>query len=179
VAARFLGRVGAIVLVVAAALVPVMTASTPASADTIVDGCTIVSNPTPTHFTSCAGDNFAGADLSGVNLSYANLAGAAFEACERTLSSGITCVVATLTGAPDAGVHRQVRDHPRGDLSGANLSGADLAGASIDSGVDFTAANLSGANLSDTTVSPRYEQDTQAPRRLGPLPHRDENPGLA
>jgi hypothetical protein len=65
------------VLVIAVALVtPVLANSLPASADMIVDGCTVVSNPTPTNFTNCPNANLAGADLASVNLSYANLAGA-------------------------------------------------------------------------------------------------------
>jgi hypothetical protein len=40
-------RVTGTVLVIAVAFVtPVLATSTPASADTVVDGCTIVSNPT-------------------------------------------------------------------------------------------------------------------------------------
>jgi uncharacterized protein YjbI with pentapeptide repeats len=163
--ARYLGRVSAIVLVAAAALVPVVTASTmAASADTVVDGCTVVSNPTPTHFTNCAGANLGGADLTGVNLSYADLAGVGFVSCNGTLSSGITCTVATLTGADlkDANLSGAtffetpefIAKPPVSgvDLSEANLSGADLAGATIDAGADFTSANLSGTNLTDTTI---------------------------
>src|SRR5438105_2472271 len=56
-------------------LLALMTAAAPSAAfaDSVVDGCTIVSNPTATHFTSCPGANLAGANLSGLNLSYADL----------------------------------------------------------------------------------------------------------
>ncbi len=49
-------------------------APVPASADMVVNGCTIVSNPTPTHHTNCPGADMSGANLSGVDLSYANFA---------------------------------------------------------------------------------------------------------
>ena len=52
-----------------------MSAPSPASADTVIDGCTIVSNPTATNFTNCPGVDLTGSDLSGVDLSYADLAG--------------------------------------------------------------------------------------------------------
>ena len=47
----------------------------PASAATVIFGCTIVSNPTSTHFTNCPNSNLAGASLGGLNLSYTNFAG--------------------------------------------------------------------------------------------------------
>ena len=66
---------GTVLLITVAVVAPaVVVTSSPASADMVVDGCTIVSNPTPTDFTNCPGATLAGADLSGVNLSYANLA---------------------------------------------------------------------------------------------------------
>jgi hypothetical protein len=53
--ARRLLRLGGATVVVALGFVTpllAMSAPSPASADTIVDGCTIVSNPTATDFTS-------------------------------------------------------------------------------------------------------------------------------
>jgi uncharacterized protein YjbI with pentapeptide repeats len=110
----------------------------------VVDGCTIVSNPTSTHFTNCPGANLGDANLSGANLSFADFAGAAFVDCG--VISGTLCNAA--------------------DLSGATLSNADLSGASFFDGViyepcgaprclevasgaaDLSRADLSGANLS-------------------------------
>ena len=60
------------------ALPSVLSTTTTASADTVIDGCTIVSNPTPTDFTDCPNMNFSGLNFSGFNLSYANLAGDTF-----------------------------------------------------------------------------------------------------
>lgn len=74
----------AIAIAIAIALVaPVLATATatPAAADTVIDGCTIVSNPTPTDFTDCPSMNFSGLDFSGFNLSYANLAGDTFAQC--------------------------------------------------------------------------------------------------
>ena len=72
-------RVTGTTLVVAIALVtPVLATATatPASADTVINGCTIVSNPTSTNFTDCPGADLSGANLSGANLSFANLSNA-------------------------------------------------------------------------------------------------------
>ena len=72
-------RVSGSSLVIAVALVTpvlVIATATPASADTVIDGCTIVSNPTSTNFTDCPGADLSGANLSGADLSFANLSGA-------------------------------------------------------------------------------------------------------
>ena len=124
-------RVAATAMAITVALVmPVIatTTATPASADTVVDGCTIVSNPTPTHFTNCPNANLFGAALSGVDLSYANL-------------SAASLIATDFTGA---------------NLSHANLSQATLAQCVDPSGVPpfscdatfFNGTKLTGANLS-------------------------------
>ena len=59
-----------------------------ASAATVIFGCTIVSNPTSTHFTNCPNSNLAGASLGGLNLSYTNFAGALRDVRERSASLG-------------------------------------------------------------------------------------------
>ncbi len=162
----FCVRVTGTALVIAVALVtPVLATatSTPASADTVVNGCTIVSNPTPTNFTNCPGANLAGtslsgddlsyanlssatlddADLSNVNLSSANLTGAALIGCAQTPTEE-ACIPATLTGA---------------NLTDANLTDATLAtcatgtlgqtgcGAVDLSGIDLSSVNFTGATL--------------------------------
>jgi uncharacterized protein YjbI with pentapeptide repeats len=141
-----------------------VTTSTAAFADTVIDGCTIVSNPTPTDFTNCSGDDLAGANLTGFNLSYADLSGAnltgaslasdklkdadlsnaSLAAC--VVGGGIppseTCTVATLAHAK---------------LTGATLSSAVMSACVTD---DYTAyesacggASLAHANLRDTTLT--------------------------
>jgi uncharacterized protein YjbI with pentapeptide repeats len=141
-------RVSGSALVIAVAFVtPVWaTASaTPASADTVIDGCTVVSNPTPTHFTNCAGSDLAGADFSGLNLSYANFAGSTLASCSDPGEPSASCSAA--------------------DVSDANLTQADLFGATLvaesgvlqdgmlkdisTAGTEFDGANLSGANLTN------------------------------
>jgi uncharacterized protein YjbI with pentapeptide repeats len=138
--------VGTISLVTTALVLPGLAVSSSASADTVIDGCTIVSNPTPTHFTDCAGSDLAGADFSGLNLSYSNFAGSTFADC-----GVLSCGAVDLTDA---------------NLTDANLSGIGVwAGVTFDdpsiprpappvgsasAGVDFTGAKLSGANLTST-----------------------------
>ena len=68
-----------------------------ASADTQINGCTIVADPTPEHHTTCpgadlsranlAGMNLSFADLSGANLTFANLAGANFTAANLSYAN--------------------------------------------------------------------------------------------
>jgi Pentapeptide repeats (8 copies)/Bacterial Ig domain/HYR domain len=150
------------VLVVTLGLVtPVLaaSASVPASADTVVDGCTIVSNPTATNFTNCPGADLSGSDLSGVDLSFADLAGAQFVDCNFFT---LTCNVADLSGAnlndanlSDASFFNVVTQPPpsHGIASGAaNLDGANLSGANL-SGADLETPNLTDANLTDANLT--------------------------
>ena len=125
-----------------------VTASSPASADPVVDGCTIASNPTSTNFTNCPGADLGDADLSGADLSFADLAGASFVDC--SVVSGTECNAANLSGAT---------------LTNANLSSASFfdavpyapcgvpSCAEVASGAaDLSAANLSRANLSSAKL---------------------------
>ena len=52
-----------------AGLVGVVAFTPPAGADVVIDGCTIVANPTPTSHSKCPGADLAGADLATANLS--------------------------------------------------------------------------------------------------------------
>jgi len=132
-------RVTGTVLVIAAAFVtPVLLRSAPASADTVVNGCTIVSNPTATNFTDCPGADLSGANLSGLDLSFANLSGASFANCVTLAGVGPTCSVATLSGA---------------NLADANLSGAFFVACDVFPGPECFAASLSGVNLTDANLS--------------------------
>jgi YVTN family beta-propeller protein len=156
---------GAVFAVAAALALPVVVTSTPASADTVVDGCTIVSNPTPTHFTDCPNAGLGGASLSGLNLSYADLAGSEFVACHN--GSPPSCFGAdltdtNLTDANLTGVGVYGEDIERNpilqvasawaDFSGANLSGANLSGTNF-GGAKFSDANFTGANLTGAAMS--------------------------
>jgi uncharacterized protein YjbI with pentapeptide repeats len=137
-AGRILRLPGTVLVIAAALVTPVLATSTPASADMVVDGCTIVSNPSSTNFTECPNTNFAGANLSSVNFSYADLAGAQFVLCPGT------CPVSL-----DA------------NLSSANFSYANLSGAQFVActppgqcaSASVQGANLTKANLSNTTLA--------------------------
>ena len=159
-------RITGTILVVAVGLVvPFLATSMPASADMVVNGCTIVSNPTPTNFTNCPNATNLATDLSGLNLSYANLAGAAFVVCPPQSFMVSPCTAANLTNTnltdanlKGATLYDAVPTQPEpfvvsawANLTDANLSGADLSQATF--GVaTFTGANLVGANLTYTNI---------------------------
>ena len=186
-------RVSGSALVIAVAFVtPVWaTASaTLASADTVIDGCTVVSNPTPTHFTNCAGSGLAGADFSGLNLSYANFVGSTFAGCSDPGEPSASCSAAdvsdaNLTQADLSGVtlvaeSGVLQDGMLKDIStaGTEFDGANLSGANLTNDVfvdDFifgsvsvtaTGANLTGANFTGSTLVPST-QDVVATSQAG------------
>ena len=171
---RLLRVTGTVLVIAVACVTPVLATATatPAAADTVINGCTIVSNPTPTNFTNCPGANLSGANLSGLNLSYANFAGAnlaesfdavadfsdanLFSANLSDLSSTVACT--GITPIPECS---------SADFSGATLTDANVANASLAScqtvstrfglltvcnGAEFSGANLSGANFTGATL---------------------------
>ena len=141
---RLLSVTGTTLLIAVGLVTPVLatTTATPAAADTVVDGCTIVSNPTSTNFTNCPGADLAGADLHSFNLSFANfagadLAGALLAACPPGIDS--FCNFALLSDA---------------NLSQVNLSGAVFAAATLDElRPGSAAATFDGANLTDAILT--------------------------
>jgi hypothetical protein len=149
---RLLWLTGTALLIGIALVAPtVVVTSAPASAQVVVDGCTIVSNPTPSNFTNCPGANLSTANLTGVNLSYADLAGATFVSCTVSVASGVECTSATLSGTK---------------LTSADLSDVSFAvcfqlgtgylapsgcGESTLSGDDVTDANLANATFAVCT----------------------------
>jgi uncharacterized protein YjbI with pentapeptide repeats len=173
---RVLRMVGTVLAIALGLVTPVLATSapSPASADTVVDGCTIVSNPTPTNYTDCPDADLAGADLASVDLSYANLEGAQFVTCAYTVFPAATCTEATLASANltqanlsnttlsltmvgEASVVAGAADLSDATLTGANLSQAsaylnDLTGVDA-SGADLTDANLGGANLTNADLT--------------------------
>ncbi len=142
------------------ALPSVLSTTTTASADTVIDGCTIVSNPTPTDFTDCPNMNFSGLNLSGFNLSYANLAGDTFAQCPSGSCAAVDLSRANLTQANLSGatfgaifVATPTTTATIGaDVENAILSGANLAGANLVF-ANFFGATLDAANLSDTQLA--------------------------
>jgi uncharacterized protein YjbI with pentapeptide repeats len=171
---RLLRMTGTVLVIAVAFVTPVFATSTPASADTVVNGCTIVANRTSTNFTNCPGANLSGANLSGVNLSYANLADAQLaDGCNLTGGFpffSLECSGAILDGAKLTGanlsnasfVNCAEVDNFFVGCGGATLRGADLTDADL-AGATFTGCigpfqfarlacgitDLSGANLSD------------------------------
>jgi uncharacterized protein YjbI with pentapeptide repeats len=134
--------------------------STPAFADTVVDGCTIVSSPTPTDFTDCPGANLSSANLSGDDLQYASLSGATFAYCTDTAQCSATDFENADLG--DANVSGAVFDafgeYERqpylaiADLMGATLTGADASSATLGF-LGVGSSSLSGTNLTDANFS--------------------------
>lgn len=155
------------------------TTATPASADTVVDGCTMVSNPTSTNFTNCPGVDFAGADLLGTDLSFANLAGSNLSGALLAQCAMEFQTCATGTNLTDANLRQANLTHitaadvtiltvtggggtvgtggtpvPTGSaaiFSGANLSGANMSN-SVYGAVDFSNANLTDADLTGSNL---------------------------
>jgi uncharacterized protein YjbI with pentapeptide repeats len=158
-----------------------MSAPSPASADTVIDGCSIVSNPTPTHFTNCPRQDLSGASLNGFNLSFANFSGARFAECfsgsppplEVPPSCSVTDLTnANLTDADLTGI--DVADAAGGkcgsfpcEASGsAFFNGANLSGANM-SNSEYGAANFSDANLAGANLLNADFEDTNT--SLGPM----------
>ena len=156
---RVTGTALAMAVVLVAPVLATATA-TPAAADTVINGCTIVSNPTPTDFTDCPNVNFSGLNFSGFNLSYANLAGDTFAECPSGSCAAVDLNGANLTQADLSGATFGAlfvatpttsasigADVENAILSGANLTGANLVFA------NFFGATLDAANLSDTQLA--------------------------
>jgi uncharacterized protein YjbI with pentapeptide repeats len=154
VVGRLLRVTGTVLVIAVAFITPALATSAPASADTVVNGCTIVANPSATNFTNCPGANLSGTDLSGDNLTFANLAGA-----NLSNSSLVGCVLLS---------------YSQGECQSANLSDANLTGANLSNdllvncallppfrvlacgAVQMPGANLSDANLSNSPNSPVF-----------------------
>ena len=148
----------ALVIAVASAT-PVLVTSARAAADTVVDGCTIVANPTPTNFTNCPGAQIQNASLSGTNLSYANLAGGVFEFTDL---SGVDFSNANLSSTA---------------LSAANLSNANLSSANLTSASPATCFGFGEpvGRQPDQGPPPGRQLDQREP--LGLQPDQGQPPG--
>ena len=165
---RLVRRAGAVLALALGLVAPILAtaAPSPAAADIVVNGCTIVSNPTPTHFTNCPNATNLAANLSGLNLSYANLAGSAFVVCPTPSPVMPPCTAAKLTNTnlTDANLSGATlydavcfcQPEPFVQAAGADLTDADLAGANLAQTsvglAAFTGANLGGANLTNSNI---------------------------
>jgi uncharacterized protein YjbI with pentapeptide repeats len=158
---------GLAIALVGLGLCSAVLGSNPAAADTIVGGCTIVSNPTPSHFTSCPGTDLSHADLSGADLSYANFSGDTFATCPNGESGQCFGVNLSDTDLHDANLSNVVFEVtyflggplPHTNGADANLSDADLAdvnasGATLDwMPLAEVNVNLTGANFSHASIA--------------------------
>ncbi len=158
---RLLSVTGTALLIVLGLVTPVLATATatPASAQTVIEGCTIVSNPTPTNFTNCSLMNLFDANFSGLNLSYANFASSTFAYCQP--NPPISCSAADFSGAnltdanleiPGAAAEVYIASLPPevGDAE-ANFADANLSGANLSN--TFLAANLGDANLTGADLT--------------------------
>jgi uncharacterized protein YjbI with pentapeptide repeats len=133
-------------------------------ADMVINGCTILSNPTPDHVTVCPNVNLSGTDLSGADLGGADLSGASLAGMNLSdmVLIGITLSNADLTGANLAranlfGAHLEAANLAGTDLTQANLYATRLTGANL------TGANLTGANTASALVEGVQWQNTTCP----------------
>ena len=140
-----------------------------------VNGCVIVTNPTPTTHTSCRGAQLSHTSLAGTNLSYADLSGAQLIGSNL---AGATLAHAALTdidatGADLSGVHASGVNLAHARLTTANLSNADLS-YSYALTADLTGGTLAGArflnaNFSATLLSPGANRNVAATSAAGAL----------
>jgi uncharacterized protein YjbI with pentapeptide repeats len=127
----------------------------------IVDGCTIVANPTSTNHTDCPGSDLKGANFAYTDLAFADLSGAELRGASFPGSdlSGADLSAADLSEVSSGGIigfpaalptdwtiTNGYLLGPMADLSYANLSGTNLTRA------NFAHANLTGADLYDTIL---------------------------
>jgi uncharacterized protein YjbI with pentapeptide repeats len=123
-----------------------------AGAATVVNGCTIVSDPTPTSYTKCPGADLSGQSLQDLNLSYADLKGA-------NLSSA-TMALCEFVGPP------AIYTCDSTDLTSAKLSHANFGDAEVSSCVTFSetptlqAVECTGADFSDAVLTEADFSDT-------------------
>ena len=145
--AMVLGTVGTTVLVVATSSMNVASATqtSPVTPYLVIDGCTIVANPTAQHHTVCPGANLAYAALTGLDLAHANLTRATLfkRDCSRGPNWGTPTSPTPISSA-------QISRAPisrGGRFNGAYLADVDLAGTNL------TTANLTDTNLARADVS--------------------------
>jgi uncharacterized protein YjbI with pentapeptide repeats len=156
---RLLSVTGTALLIGVGLVTPALATATatPASAQTVIDGCTIVSNPTPTNFTNCSLMNLFDANFGGLNLSYANFDRSTFAYCSP---NGPSCSAADFRDAnlTDANLENigaaaefYATSPPEGADGEVNFGDANLSGANMSN--IFLAANLGDANLTGADLT--------------------------
>ena len=145
---------------------PDASAAAPLTTGTVIRGCTIVADPTPTTHTHCPGADLSGTDLADLDLSYADLddadlSGANLASCTEVPPPdlSVTCSTAELTDArlngssfSQARVSACVLIQTTPTLSALDCGGADFDGASLHR-VDFAGTDLSSADFADASLS--------------------------
>lgn len=144
--------------------------------DTIVDGCTIVANPTISSYTDCHAMDLSGADLDGIDLSHANLTGANLTGAKLrgTNLTNANLRDANLSDAELFGANLSTARMNSANLSGATLDSARLVGAVLYdadlTGADLTGANLAYANLAYANLAGAYVFDPTGKRHVLLIP---------
>jgi uncharacterized protein YjbI with pentapeptide repeats len=132
-----------------------------ASGTEVVDGCTVVLQPTSTRFTRCRGKNLARANFSGLDLQFANFSKSNFVPNCGGQPGGAFCAGADFDHANLA--HANVKNavfasccgtafspaEASATLTGANMQQIDAAGATFGdlTGLDLRYANLIGVQM--------------------------------
>ena len=126
----------------------------------VINGCTIVPDPTPTVHTECVGAQLDGADLSGLDLRYAdfrfaelgeaNLANADLSEADLQMAN---LGRAMLHGTDLAGALLVEANLSFSDLRNADLGGARLA-VTLFTGADVSGANFVGSTMSGELIIP-------------------------
>ena len=140
------------ILVLAAAavvLASVTAAALPASAEAhvgslagspsgteVIDGCTVVLNPTKAHFTECGGKDLSHANFSGLDLQFANFSRSSFIPYCAGVRGGAFCPGTDFSHA----------DLDRADVNNAVF--ASCCGTAMDP--TYASANLSGTSMQQT-----------------------------
>lgn len=117
---------GAVVLIGGVLAWPTLASARVTSGDKIVDGCTIVENPTETHHTICA-TAFSGSDLAGLNLDWSDLTGSTFGARPNLTDTTFRNAQLNRVTFSDATMVRT--DMSRARLVDMNFKHSNLAGA--------------------------------------------------
>lgn len=117
---------GAVVLAGVVLAWPSLASASKTSDDKVVNGCTIVANPTETHHTVCA-TAFSGSDLAGLNLDWSVMTGSTFGA--RSNLTDTTFRDAQMNGLTFSNATLVSTDMSRAKLVDVNFKYSNLKGA--------------------------------------------------
>ncbi|MGV0157172.1 pentapeptide repeat-containing protein [Rhodococcus sp. GB-02] len=156
---KITSAVGALAVAIGTAMT---VGSGTATADSVINGCTIVDSPTKTRYTNCPGADFTGADLSQVNLMYANVPDAKFSGANFGVGRGLHAFGANLSGADFADTDMSKSGLDSANLNGAVFKNTKLISASMTyatindadfDGADLTRATIRGSKLDRSSMA--------------------------